>query len=373
MEDQSVRGQIKSFIKLCMQCGSCTASCPISTLGNLNIRRLIRYVQLNLYEREDVLAKHPWLCTLCSRCQSLCKKGLEIPRMVMALRRVAVERRAAPPAVYEVSGAIEKSGSPYRSLTRSKGSWIGEAGTRASPDSKLLYWAGCTASFRAAEVARASVEALSKLGLGFKLLADEPCCGEPLIELGLIEEARQAASRAARAIEEAGVERVVTSCSGCYYAFTRLYPEVLGVRLAGVEVLHMSQLLDRYIKAPLKLREGLALTYHDPCTLGRALGVYEEPRRVLSSIEGVKLVELPMNRREASCCGGGGGLWMLNYEVASKVAYRKLVEEVAPLGVQGLVTCCPMCYMNFSLAARRGRLPIRVYDISSIVSMSEPV
>ncbi|MEM4699698.1 MAG: (Fe-S)-binding protein, partial [Candidatus Nezhaarchaeales archaeon] len=270
---------------------------------------------------------------MCSKCQALCKKGLEIPKLVLALRRVAVSNKAAPPAIYEVSESVERFGSPYRSLTRGRGSWIGGLAHRASPSSKLLYWAGCTVSFRAVEVARASVESLARLGLDFKLLADEPCCGEPLIELGLIEEARRAAAKAIRAVEEAGVERLVTSCPGCYYAFTRLYPEVLGLRLPGVEVLHMSQLLEGGLKGPLRLREPLALAYHDPCVLGRQLGVYEAPRSVLSSIEGVKLVELPMNRRESSCCGGGGGLWMTNYELASSIAYRKLVEEVAPLEV----------------------------------------
>ncbi|MCX8204804.1 MAG: (Fe-S)-binding protein [Candidatus Nezhaarchaeota archaeon] len=354
-----------------MQCGSCTASCPLATLSNFNIRRLVRYAQLSLYERGEVLARYPWLCTLCSKCQVLCKKGLEIPKLVLAIRRVAVASKQAPPTIYEVSEAIEKLDSPYRSLTRSKASWAAKLEAKASAGSKLLYWVGCTLSFRAVEVARASAEALSKLGLDFKLLMNEPCCGEPLIELGLVEEARRAAARAVRAIEKAEVERVVTSCSGCYYAFTKLYPEVLGLRLPSVEVLHLSQLLERSIKRPLKLREALALTYHDPCTLGRQLGVYEAPRSVLNSIEGVSLVELPMNRADVNCCGGGGGLWMLNYEAATKTAYRKLVREVLPLKVRGLVTCCPMCYMNFSLAAKRSKLPISIYDISSVVSMSE--
>lgn len=362
--------QFKELIRRCVQCGTCTASCPSKDVSDYNIRKLVRRVQLNLFSDKAFLAKYPWLCTQCYRCYALCTEGLEIPKLVLALRELALKSGTAPSGVYEVLEAIKRFNSPYRSLTRTKASWVKQP-LQQSTGARLLYWVGCTPSIKATGIAEATVKALKGAGLEFKLLSDEPCCGEPLIRLGLIDEARSIALKVVEAVGGAGVETVVTSCSSCYNAFTKLYPEALGVSFSNVKILHVSQLLEQRVKGMgLKPDKPLTLTYHDPCSLGRHSGVYDAPRSVLHSIEGVKLVEANPTREYATCCGGGGGLWSLNYEMAMEIAYRKLVKDVLPLNVEGLVTCCPMCYMNFKLTSAKKKLPLKIYDLTEVVAMA---
>ena len=136
---------------------------------------------LEIYEDKDFLSKYPWLCTQCYRCRELCTEGLEIPKLVMALRELALKNAVAPESVYSVSKAIKKFDSPYQSQTRTKETWINKklGDSRQSSDADLLYWVGCTPSIMAPNIANSAVEVLTKLDLEHKILNNEPCCGEP--------------------------------------------------------------------------------------------------------------------------------------------------------------------------------------------------
>ena len=94
--------QYKELIRRCEQCGTCTASCPTSEVSEFNIRKLVRHLQLDLHEEEEFLGRHPWLCTLCNRCKELCTEGLEIPKLVSALRKLALEKKAEPKKSYDI-------------------------------------------------------------------------------------------------------------------------------------------------------------------------------------------------------------------------------------------------------------------------------
>jgi Fe-S oxidoreductase len=215
----------------------------------------------------------------------------------------------------------------------------------------------------------ASADVLTKLDLKYKILPNEPCCGEPLISLGLIDEARDMAIKVRKTIEESNVQKLVTSCSGCYNAFTKLYPKILDVDFSDIEILHMSLLLSQKMNEEFKLEKTLKLTYHDPCSLGRHSKIYDAPRKVLKSIEGLSFVEMEHTREFSRCCGGGGGVLSLDYKMAMKIAQNVLIKEIVPLGVEGLVTCCPSCYLNFKRTALKHKTPIKIYDLSEVAAL----
>lgn len=359
--------QYKELIRRCEQCGTCTASCPTKEVSDFNIRKLVRHLQLEIHEDPEFLKTYPWLCTLCFRCKELCTEGLEIPKLVWALRELALKKDAVPTEVPDLLETIKTDSSPYILKGKSKTSRISPP-LNSQEDAKTLFWMGCTPSVRAPNIVNSTANVLTKLGHPFKTLDNEPCCGEPLICLGLIEESKEIASNVVKTIMNTDVEQVIVPCSGCYNAFKNLYPEILGVELSGVEILHTSQFLAKNADG-LKLEKPMRVTYHDPCTLGRHAGIYDEPRKVLEGIEGLELVEMERNRQFASCCGGGGGLPSLKPEMALEIAKGKLEREVLPLDVDALVTSCPMCYLNFKFASMKKKIPLKVFDLSEVVAM----
>ena len=84
------------------------------------------------------------------------------------------------------------------------------------------------------------------------------------------------------------------------------------------------------------------VTYHDPCYLGRHNGIYEAPRRVLHSIPGLTLVEMPHHKEGSICCGGGGGGAWSDDPVEQRLGVLR-VEEALRTGAEVMVTACPYC------------------------------
>ncbi len=110
-----------------------------------------------------------------------------------------------------------------------------------------------------------------------------------------------------------------------------------------------------------------SFVWHDPCDLGRHSNVFEPPRNVLRAIPSLELKELPLNRQHAICCGGGGGLMIYDIGLSERIALSKVVEEIAPLGLDGVVTGCPACILSLRYATKEIGSKLPVYDLAELV------
>ncbi|KON30270.1 hypothetical protein AC482_04370 [miscellaneous Crenarchaeota group-15 archaeon DG-45] len=215
----------------------------------------------------------------------------------------------------------------------------------------LLLWRGCAYRDQLREEERRIRSLLTRLGVEFEV-TEEECCGLPLYAGGYRRESREAAEGLIARIGE--FQRVVTACPACFRMLGSIYPDELGVRTP--KVLHLTQFLnekaDEGVLAASRFRPlDMTVMYHDPCELGRHEGVYDEPRRLLSLVPGLRLFEPRFTREEAACCGGGGLLPAFSPSLASMIGARKLAfEDRVPEGVDAVVTACPQCTLNM----RRG-------------------
>jgi heterodisulfide reductase subunit D len=108
------------------------------------------------------------------------------------------------------------------------------------------------------------------------------------------------------------------------------------------------------------------VTYHDPCDLGRSSGIYEPPRRIIEAIPGATLIEMAQNRENALCCGGGGDLEMVDRDLVSAVAARK-IQMALDTGAEIIVTACPQCERTMSAGVRAQKKRVRVLDVTEMV------
>ncbi|MEA3341592.1 MAG: 4Fe-4S dicluster domain-containing protein [Chloroflexota bacterium] len=95
------------LLRRCIQCGTCTASCPAAHAMDLSPRRMWRMVQLGL-EEEVLNSKAMWLCSLCYQCQVRCPRGIPLTDTITRLKEMALKRRLA---------ASRKSVAFYRAFT----------------------------------------------------------------------------------------------------------------------------------------------------------------------------------------------------------------------------------------------------------------
>ena len=198
----------------------------------------------------------------------------------------------------------------------------------------MIYFRGCTAREKETGISKATEELLELAGMEYHILDDEKCCGSVLLRTGFEEEAREQIEKNTKVLKD---ELILTSCAGCFKTLKEDYD--------GIDVIHISQLLDELIKEG-KLnfnKRDLDVTYHDSCHLGRQLEVFDEPRNVIKSV--ANLVEMENSREDSLCCGAGGGVKSAYPEIADEMA-KSRISQAKETGCEILVTPCPFCKLN---------------------------
>jgi len=214
---------------------------------------------------------------------------------------------------------------------------------------KVGFFTGCLADYRLQKVGNALVEVLKKNKVEVVVPKDQICCGSPLLRTGATKGIEKFVKTNVESFEKAGVDTVVTACPGCAMTLRNNYPElvkgVLG-RESKFKVLHISEYLTHNLILNTKDMKPLnaTVTYHDPCHLNRGLGINKEPREIIQSIPGIKLVEM---ERADACCGAGGGTRSGMRHLTYLIGGRK-DELYKKTGANMLLTACPFCELQLT-------------------------
>jgi Fe-S oxidoreductase len=215
---------------------------------------------------------------------------------------------------------------------------------------------------------------LEYAGIAFGTLgAEESCCGDPAHKLGADKIFSELAIKNTDLFMRTGVKKILTTSPHCLNTFRNNYDGLKG----SVASEHYTELLDRLVTAgrlrPI-LEVASTVTYHDPCYLGRHNGIYEAPRRVLLSIPGLKLVEMPDNRERSLCCGGGGGGAWCDTPRSRRLDVLR-VEQALGTGAEVIATACPYCTRMLNDAVRELGVQnkIAVRDLAELLVQSMAV
>jgi len=381
MIDLSLYRKVQESIDNCIKCGLCLSVCPTfkvlkgSQFGGP--RYLSAELQRHLKEFGKIAYDASYLCTVCRHCEFICPGNVATPAATLFLRQVLEDLKLVQKPASDVTEALQKMleyGNPYLIEKEMKGEWLEEINGTAGGKAEILGWVGCTSSIRLPELAQAFYKSLKK---AFKedftvFGSEEWCCGKPAFLLGGKDEAIKLANDTIDQIKKTGAKVLVTPCPACLSTFRHEYKEWYGLEPPVSKIQHYSEFIkekmDRGLISFKEISGGIPskIIYHDPCELGRGLGIYDEPRAILESIPGITLLEYEDRRENSECCGGGGGMFGVYPELSMSIAARKL-KEALKLGAQGIVSSCPACMLNFKYAATNYEIPIKVYDLTQIV------
>ena len=202
-----------------------------------------------------------------------------------------------------------------------------------------------TIEYNYTNIAISSVKILNYLNIQPQILKNQKCCGHDLFWGGDYENFKILGEQNIEAIENSGVERVITVCPECYRSFQLDYPRY--VKKYSFKVISFAEFLEEQLeqgKLNFPYDFPIKITYQDPCRLGRHMGVYEAPRNVLKAIPGIQFKEMERNRENAICCGVSA--WM-NCNLYSKAVRMDRLEE-AQRTADRLITNCPHCIIHFN-------------------------
>jgi len=307
-------------------------------------------------------------CTGCGNCEAICHAKIELVALWEKIRTWMVQEDVAPlPAHKKLAERIAEGGNPYGEPKSKRDAWWPENVKRATPPD-VIFFAGCTGSYRMQDIPKASVTVLDRAGIKMNCLGgDEICCTSPALRTGVNTLTMKASETVVTKADAMGAKDMVMSCAGCFKTVSTNFGDYYSK--TGQNVYHLTQYVDNLIKErklPLNHEFKAKVTYHDPCHLGRHSGVFEEPRNILKKIKGLEFVEMERNRENSRCCGAGGGYKSAFNDFAVNIAAER-IKDAEAVGAEVIATACPFCVLNLKAGAKKIGSKVRVMDISEIL------
>jgi heterodisulfide reductase subunit D len=240
---------------------------------------------------------------------------------------------------------------------------------------EYLFWVGCAGAFddRYKKVVRAFTKILTHLKVSYAVLGkEETCTGDPARRAGNEMLYQMQALQVIETFKMYDVKKIITICPHCYNIFKNEYPDLGG----NYEVINYLQFLEKYmsegkLKLAKKSFKDVRVTYHDPCYLGRANDIYDEPRSILKNIT-ANLVEMDRHKSFALCCGAGGAQMFKEAEKGDKEIFIERTEDALKTKASVIATACPFCMtmMTDGLKYKNKEEEIKNLDIAELIAQT---
>ena len=413
-------GRIEEFTKkqifdsdACTRCGRCQDGCPAYLSGKpLSPKKVIQDLKTHWLERASATvaarksAKPPeeagaeaaqeappagkamvgevidlhelWACTNCMYCQEHCPASIEhVPKIVgMRQYKVLTEADFAPELQLTFRN-MENNSNPWGVGSHLRADWAKELGVKTlaeDPNVEYLFYVGCAGSFddRGKKVSAAFAKILQAAGVSFGILGtEEGCCGDSALRGGN-EYLYQTLAQANIAVMKGyNVRKIVTTCPHGYNALKKDYPHFGG----AFAVYHHTEIIADLIgQGKIAFKKPLAgglTTYHDSCFLGRYNGIYDQPRRILAAVPGLRLTVMERSAAGSFCCGAGGARMWMEEDVGERINNMRTDQAIAT-GAGRVAVGCPFCLTMLSdgIKDRKKEETTACLDIAEIVWQS---
>jgi glycolate oxidase iron-sulfur subunit len=414
--------KFKADLDRCTKCGFCMSSCPVyreerieSSVARGKIM-LIRALLDGSLTLTDAMEEQLNRCTLCLTCFENCPAGAGVPAVITAARADKVAQKGVPfpyNIIFRwllprrrIFGWVVRLASWFQGIflpktegtvrhlsfflaALGKGRHIPQIAPKFLRQSipernpppagvpvkyKVGFFTGCMTDLVFPELGNKIIGLLTKNGVEVIMPRAQGCCGAPVfLGAGDFATGRHLADTNVKAFKD--LEYIVTDCATCASAM-KSYVKFLAdnderqkaYQDFSAKIKDITEFLVDVLRLPpsayLTAAEfrGKTVTWHEPCHLGRYLGVKEQPRQILRSLKEINYVEMP---DADACCGMAGTFSIYFYELSQKIAARK-VASIAATGVEVVVTDCPGCQIQLIDSLTRRKMPVQVRHIMEL-------
>ncbi|MFH0960977.1 MAG: (Fe-S)-binding protein [Pseudomonadota bacterium] len=380
-------------LRHCFKCGMCQQVCPTFKVTRKEYYAPRGRVQIVKHYLEGDLELTPTLehiltsCMLCDACAASCPSGVRIDRLFRNMR-IELDRFGARSLPKKLLFSLFQNGGRLRKASRlariGQKIFVDALGTKSkigniplarlpkinskpfrrqvpekiTPEGKrsgrVIYFTGCATDHIYDDVGHAVLKVLGSLGLEILIPGNLVCCSAPMFLSGAVAASLPNIFKNLDILDRLDADAIVVDCATCGAALKKAIPELLedlgldteqAKRVAG-RVKDVSQIVSERLDE-LPIQENLSgarltVTYHDPCHLVRGMGVAADPRKILSRIGGIKLIEMEGSNE---CCGGGGYYQFDNVDISGDITSRKR-RNIMATGADIVATGCPGCRLT---------------------------
>jgi len=363
----------------CLDCGKCSAVCPVTRNESRQYTTPRLLVEMVLASRWDDVYNNPlfWSCLTCERCSEICPSAIHFSEFLREMRVKAHQDDRTGTCTH---GDVIQTWARMLTdpeLKQNRLGWLTDD-LKTSSDSGTVYFVGCLPYYdtifskqgvACLENAAAALKIMNHLGIAPILMSDERCCGHDALWQGEIDTFTKLARLNLESLKATGARQVVTACPECAATLKMDYPRLVGDH--GLEILHFTELISQHdLSTAVKDPQPSRVTYQDPCRLGRHLGVYEPPRKVMTDL-GFEIVEMGQSRAASQCCGTS--CWTSCGQVSKNIQIDRL-KEAKSIGAELLVTACHKCQIHLNCAQDDPDLgqeiDIEIRDLAIMIAQS---
>jgi Fe-S oxidoreductase len=414
IEDLSWKQLLDTYA--CTDCGRCEAYCPAFTTGKeLNPMQIIHKLKDHIKEKGDglyridpkkmlsdpkgelaklrgpvgdedampalvggVISREELMaCTTCGACVSNCPVLIEHVDTIIDMRRYLILTEGdVDPELSRTFRNIENNSNPWGVANSTRGDWA--EGLNIPLMSELqhvpeyLFFVGCAGSFdeRQKKVTKAMAKILRIAGIDHAILGpEEGCTGDPARRIGNEYLYATVAQQNVETMNRYAVTKIITTCPHCFHTIGKEYPQLGG----HYEVVHHTKLINDLLRSGrIRMsndKGARRVTYHDSCYIGRWNSDYDNPREALAQVPGLDMTEMSWNKRQALCCGAGGGrMWMEEHE--GKRVNQQRADMALETGADAVVVNCPFCMTMLSDGINQRDADMAQIDLAELVAES---
>src|SRR4030065_1219509 len=344
--------QYHNAISRCVRCGACKSLCPTyfasanETMSARGRVAMLGGVAEKYLSPGKGIADGIFSCMLCEACKESCPVGINIPEIIYHartnlkknFRKGNVLRRAVQFSIPRMDTAFTflrgfqklfytpfyRTGRlrhiPAITATPFKNNLQVYKNTKRA--GRIAIFAGCSVNYLYPRIGEALLNILLSKQYEVVILKGEVCCGAPMRALGLEDEGLKLAKKNIELFKNMRAEAILSLCPTSTMVIKQQYPALTGKSIPNI--MDINEFFSKY-----EIAKGLEITrrvftYHDPCHLSYGLGITDEPRKVLTDINGVKLVE--MKGSKEGC--GFGGFFSACFKEMSLAIGRKKIENI---------------------------------------------
>lgn len=381
----------------CTECGRCEHYCPAYNTGKpLNPMMIVHKVKDQLRAKGEysvkggnddadekfemltgsVITKEElWSCTTCGACVANCPVFIEHVDTIVDMRRyLALMEADFSPEISRTFRNMESNFNPWGISSSYRTDWAEGLDipllSECEEPPEYLFWVGCAGTFddRQKKVSKAFAKILRAAGISFAILGtEESCTGDPARRLGNEYLYWMLATTNIEILNVYNVTKIVTTCPHCFHTIGKEYPQHGG----HYEVIHHTELLNALIadgRLNLRGTGHMRVTYHDSCYANRWADDYDSARDALSAVSGVELVEMDLNRKQAFCCGAGGGRMWMEEHLGKRVNIERTDQALAT-SADAIAVACPFCLTMFDDGLKnRDAADMPLFDIAELIA-----